>query len=73
MSTSANRKMVALPRGVKIEPLYSECPKCGCDLTELPDDNKGLIKTQGRNQLGLFMSCSVAFRRLADKCLRTWK
>lgn len=38
MSTSANRKMVALPRGVKIEPLYSECPKCGCDLTKLPAD-----------------------------------
>lgn len=37
MSTSANRKMIVLPPGMKFTPVYSKCPKCGCDLQKWHD------------------------------------
>ncbi len=37
MSTSANRKMIALPDGMKFTPVYSKCPVCGCDLQKWHD------------------------------------
>lgn len=37
MSTHTNRKMVALPDGMKYAPVYKECPKCGCDLEKWHD------------------------------------
>lgn len=38
MSTSANRKMVNLPKGMMFTPVYNKCPKCGCDLKKLPEE-----------------------------------
>ncbi|ENI1210148.1 TPA: hypothetical protein ACHFQG_004887 [Enterobacter hormaechei] len=77
MSSSANRKMVALPRGVKIEPLYSECPKCGCDLTKLPVDFAVLPDTfdeviivKGRQRTRMEKMISVAAKKLSVRIKR---
>lgn len=77
MSSNANRKMVALPRGVKIETLYSECPKCGCDLTKLPADFKvlpdtfdELIRMKRRNRTRMEKLVSMAFKKLALRIKR---
>lgn len=71
MSTSANRKVVALPRGVKIEPLYSECPKCGCNLTKWPADFAVLsdafdevIIVKGRRRTRMEKLISIAFKKV---------
>ena len=37
MGTSANRKMTTLPKGMKFTPVYTKCPKCGCDLNQIPE------------------------------------
>lgn len=77
MSTSANRKMVALPRCVKIEPLYSECPKCGCDLTKLPadfavlpDTLNELIRKERRNRTRMEKLIYVAVKKLSLRIKR---
>ena len=77
MSTSANRKMVALPRGVKIEPLYSKCPECGCDLTKLPEDFKVLPDTfdeliilKRRNRTRMEKVISIVYRKLSLRIKR---
>lgn len=46
MSTSANRKMIALPDGMKFTPVYSKCPKCGCDLHKWHDSFVDQISTK---------------------------
>ncbi|EAA9183852.1 hypothetical protein BSL44_09060 [Salmonella enterica subsp. enterica serovar Alachua] len=46
---SANTKMIALPDGMKFTPVYSECPKCGCDLHKWQDsfvDQKSTNQTK---------------------------
>lgn len=77
MSSNANRKMVALPRGVKIETLYSECPKCGCDLTKLPADSAVLPDTfddviivKGRRRTRMEKMISVAAKKLSVRIKR---
>lgn len=77
MSTSANRKMVALPRGVKIEPLYSECPRCGCDLTKLPadfavlpDTFDELIRKERRNRTRMEKLIYVAGKKMSLRIKR---
>lgn len=77
MSTSANRKMEVLPEGWKIEPLYSKCPECGCDLTKLPADFKvlpdtfdELIRMKRRNRTRMEKLVSVAFKKLALRIKR---
>ncbi|KVK15812.1 hypothetical protein AWS18_04965 [Enterobacter hormaechei subsp. oharae] len=37
MRTEANRKIVTLPDGMKFKPVFSKCPKCGCDLQKWHD------------------------------------
>lgn len=74
MSTSANRKMIALPDGMKFTPVYSKCPKCGCDLKNLPADIKvlpetfdELVRRERRNRTRLEKIVSIALKKLALK------
>lgn len=46
MSTSANRKMVNLPKGMMFTPVYSKCPKCDCDLQKWHDSLVDQISTK---------------------------
>lgn len=53
MSTSANKKMVNLPEGVTFTPVYSKCPKCGCDLQKWHDSFVDQVSTdQTKNCTG---------------------
>lgn len=53
MSTDANRKMVTLPDGVTFTPVYSKCPKCGCDLQKWHDSFVDQVSTdQTKNGSG---------------------
>lgn len=74
MSTSANRKMMNLPDGMKFTPVYSKCPKCGCDLKKLPADIKvlpdtfdELVRRERRNRTRLEKLISIALKKLALK------
>ncbi len=74
MSTSANRKMEALSRAWKFEPLYSKCPECGCDLKKLPADIKvlpdtfdDLVRRERRNRTRLEKLISIALKNIALK------
>lgn len=74
MSTSANRKMEALSRSWKFEPLYSKCPECGFDLKKLPADIKvlpdtfdELVRRERRNRTRLEKLISIALKKLALK------
>lgn len=46
MSTSTNRKIVNLPEGMMFTPVYSKCPKCGCDLQKWHDSFVDQIGTK---------------------------
>jgi hypothetical protein len=77
MSSDANRKMVILPDGVTFTPVYSKCPKCGCDLTKLqadlkvlPDTFDELIRMKRRNRTRMEKLVSIAFKKLALRIKR---
>lgn len=53
MSTSANRKTITLPHGIKFSPVYSKCPKCGCDLEKWHDSFVDQVcANQAKNRTG---------------------
>ena len=53
MRTDVNRKMVTLPDGVTFTPVYSKCPKCGCDLQKWHDSFVDQVSTdQTKNGSG---------------------
>lgn len=74
MNTGENRKLTVLPRGWKIEPLYSKCPDCGCDLKKLPADLEGLqeaveelVRQERNNRTRMEKKFCIAFKWLSLK------
>lgn len=77
MSKSVDRKMEALSRAWKFEPLYSKCPECGCDLRKLPGDFSvlpdtfdELIRMKRSNRTRMEKLVSIAFKKLALRIKR---
>jgi len=45
--------MIALPEGMKFSPVYSKCPKCGCDLEKWHDSSVEQVSAnQAKNRTG---------------------